>query len=44
MDRRKAIIDLGSHAAGSMRVIYIIDPELNAPLFDAVTKLSKVAV
>ncbi|GBF48583.1 HD-GYP domain-containing protein [Leptospira ryugenii] len=44
MDRRKAIIDLSSHAAGSTRVIYIIDPEMNAPLFEAVGKLSKAAV
>ena len=44
MDRRKAIIDLSSHAAGSTRVIYIIDRELNERLFDAVYKLSKAAV
>ncbi|TGL56675.1 c-di-GMP phosphodiesterase [Leptospira ognonensis] len=44
MDRRKAIIDLASHAAGSTRVIYIIDRDLNAPLFDTVYKLSKSAV
>ncbi len=44
MDRRKAIIDLSSHAAGSTRVIYIIDRELNERLFDTVFKLSKAAV
>jgi hypothetical protein len=44
MDRRKAMIDLSSHAAGSTRVIYIIDRDLNERLFDAVHKLSKAAV
>ncbi len=43
MDRRRAIIDLASQAASSQRVIYIIDQEINEPLFDAVNTLSKAS-
>ncbi|TGN09157.1 c-di-GMP phosphodiesterase [Leptospira ilyithenensis] len=42
IDKRKAIIDL-SHTAGSTRVIYIIDRELNEPLFNAVYKMNKAS-
>lgn len=41
MDRRRAVVDLASQAASSQRVIYIIDQEINEPLFDAVNTLSK---
>ncbi len=43
MDRRRAIIDLASQAASYQRVIYIIDQEINEPLFDEVSKLSKAS-
>lgn len=44
MDKRRAIIDLSSHAASSTRVIYIVDPVINERLFAAVNKISKIAV
>ncbi|GBF50762.1 HD-GYP domain-containing protein [Leptospira ryugenii] len=43
MDRRRAIIDLASQSASSQRVIYIIDPEINEPLFNAVNQISKAS-
>lgn len=43
MDRRRAIIDLALQASSAQRVIYIIDPEINEPLFEAVTTLSKAS-
>jgi len=41
MDRRKAITDLSAQTSSTQRIIYIIDPELNAPLYDVASKLSK---
>jgi hypothetical protein len=39
IDKRRAIFDLATHITGSMRVIYIIDPEINEPLYEAIDKL-----
>ncbi|MDF3821259.1 c-di-GMP phosphodiesterase [Leptospira sp. 96542] len=41
MDKRKAIIDLAAQTSSTQRIVYIIDPELNPPLYDAVVKLSR---
>nr|WP_264365932.1 hypothetical protein [Leptospira biflexa] len=38
MDKRKAVIDLAGQTSSTQRIIYIIDPEMNAPLYDAVKK------
>ncbi|MCZ8157400.1 MAG: c-di-GMP phosphodiesterase [Leptospira sp.] len=40
MDRRRAVTDLASQTSSTQRIIYIIDPDLNEPLFDLATKLS----
>lgn len=39
MDKRKAVIDLAGQTSSTQRIIYIIDPEMNGPLFDAVKKM-----
>lgn len=39
IDRRKAIMDLALQA-GTTRVIYIIDPELNPALHEAIYKIN----
>lgn len=39
MDKRRAVIDLAGQTSSTQRIIYIIDPEMNEPLYDVVTKL-----
>jgi hypothetical protein len=41
MDKRKAITDLASQTSSTQRIIYIIDPLLNEPLYNLANKLSK---
>lgn len=42
MDRRRAITDLASQTSSTQRIIYLIDPILNGPLFEMASKLSTV--
>lgn len=41
IDRRKPLIDLGSQAAISQRIIYIIDKELNPAIYETAGRLIK---
>lgn len=39
MDKRRAVIDLAGQTSSTQRIIYIIDPEMNSPLYDVVVKM-----
>ncbi len=40
LDKRRAIVDLANQTSSTQRIVYLVDPLLNAELYDAVVKLN----